>query len=134
MLQLKHRIISSLILLILDFLWLGGFMGKRYSIMIPKIQGVKMDTNMLYAFFSYLLMLIGLNVFVLPNLNIKNINIKDCLKYGFLFGIVLYGVYDFTAAAVIKNWDIKLAFVDVLWGGIVYFLACYGLKFINFKL
>jgi len=132
MLQLKHRIISSLILLILDFLWLGGFMGKRYSIMIPKIQGSKMEPNMLYAFFSYLLMLIGLNVFVLPNLNIKNINIKDCLKYGFLFGIVLYGVYDFTTATVIKNWNIKLALVDVLWGGIVYFLACYGLKFINF--
>ena len=131
MLQLKHRIISSLILLILDFLWLGGFMGKRYSIMIPKIQGSKMEPNMLYAFFSYLLMLIGLNVFVLPNLNIKNINIKDCLKYGFLFGIVLYGVYDFTTATVIKNWNIKLALVDVLWGGIVYFLACYGLRFIN---
>ena len=131
MLQLKHRIISSLILIILDFLWLGGFMGKRYSIMIPKIQGSKMEPNMLYAFFSYLLMLIGLNVFVLPNLNIKNINIKDCLKYGFLFGIVLYGVYDFTTATVIKNWNIKLALVDVLWGGIVYFLACYGLRFIN---
>jgi len=131
MLQLKHRIISSLILIILDFLWLGGFMGKRYSIMIPKIQGSKIETNMLYAFFSYLLMLIGLNVFVLPNLNIKNINIKDCLKYGFLFGIVLYGVYDFTTATVIKNWNIKLALVDVLWGGIVYFLACYGLRFIN---
>ncbi len=107
-------------------------MGKRYSIMIPKIQGSKMEPNMLYAFFSYLLMLIGLNVFVLPNLNIKNINIKDCLKYGFLFGIVLYGVYDFTTATVIKKWNINLAFIDVLWGGIVYFLACYGLKFINF--
>ena len=132
MLQLKHRITSSLILLILDFLWLGGVMGKRYSIMIPKIQGSKMETNMLYAFFSYLLMLIGLNVFVLPNLDMKNINVGDCLKYGFLFGIVLYGVYDFTAAAVIKKWDIKLALVDILWGGIVYFLACYGLKFINY--
>ena len=107
-------------------------MGKRYNIMIPKIQGSKMETNMLYAFFSYLLMLIGLNVFVLPNLDMKNINIADCLKYGFLFGIVVYGVYDFTAAAVIKNWDIQLALVDILWGGIVYFLACYGLKFINF--
>lgn len=132
MLQLKHRITSSLILLILDFLWLGGFMGKRYNIMIPKIQGSKMETNMLYAFFSYLLMIIGLNVFVLPNLDMKNINIADCLKYGFLFGIIVYGVYDFTAAAVIKKWNIQLALVDILWGGIVYFLACYGLKFINF--
>ena len=131
MLELKHRIASSLILLIFDFLWLGTFMGKKYSVMIPRIQGSKMETNMVYAFFSYLLMLVGLNVFVLPNLNTKNITIEDCLKYGFLFGLVVYGVYDLTAGAVLKNWDMKLGLIDILWGGIVYFLACYGLKFIN---
>lgn len=131
MLELKHRITSSLILLILDFLWLGTYMGKKYSIMIPRIQGSKMEINMISAFFSYFLMIVGLNVFVLPNLDIKNITIKDCLKYGFLFGVVVYGVYDLTAGAVLKNWDMKLGLIDILWGGIVYFLACYGLKFLN---
>lgn len=131
MVELKHRVISSLILLILDLLWLNGFMGQRYNIMIPKIQGSKMEVNKIFAFLSYLLMIIGLNVFVLPNLDLKNIKIKDCLKFGFLFGIILYGVYDFTAAAVIKKWNINLAFIDIFWGGIVYFLACYGLKIIN---
>ena len=106
-------------------------MGKKYSIMIPRIQGSKMETNMISAFFSYFLMIVGLNVFVLPNLDMKNITIKDCLKYGFLFGVVVYGVYDLTAGAVLKNWDMKLGLIDILWGGIVYFLACYGLKFLN---
>ena len=131
MLNLKHRIISSVTLLILDFLWLGGYMAGKYNVMIPKIQGASMKTNFLYAFLSYFLMIVGLNIFVLPNLNINNININDCLKYGFVFGVVLYGVYDFTAAAVLKNWNIRLAIADILWGGLVYFLSCYVLKFLN---
>jgi len=51
--------------------------------------------------------------------------LQDSLMYGLIFGIVLYGVYDFTAGAVLKNWDVKLAVTDVMWGGIVYFMAAY---------
>ena len=130
MVELKYRVVSSLILLVLDFMWLGGFMAPRYSVMIKNIQGSPMKANMLYAVLSYLLMILGLQQFVLPNLDFKNITVKDCLKYGFVFGLVVYGVYDFTAGAVIKNWDMNLAFVDVLWGGTVYFLSCYLLKFV----
>ena len=130
MVDLKYRVASSLILLVLDFMWLGGFMAPRYSVMIKDIQGSPMKANMLYAVCSYLLMIVGLQQFVLPNIDFKNINVRDCLKYGFVFGLVVYGVYDFTAGAVIKNWDMNLALVDVLWGGVVYFLSCYLLRFI----
>ena len=130
MVDLKYRVASSLILLVLDFMWLGGFMAPRYSVMINKIQGSPMKANMLYAVFAYLLMIVGLQQFVLPNLDFKNIRVKDCLKYGFVFGLVVYGVYDFTAAVVFKNWDINLALIDILWGGVVYFLSCYLLKFV----
>ena len=130
MVELKYRVVSSLILLVLDFMWLGGFMALRYSVMIKNIQGSPMKANMLYAVFAYLLMIVGLQQFVLPNLDFKNITVKDCLKYGFVFGLVVYGVYDFTAAVVFKNWDINLALIDILWGGVVYFLSCYLLKFV----
>ena len=130
MVELKYRVVSSLILLVLDFMWLGGFMAPRYSVMIKNIQGSPMKANMLYAVLSYLLMILGLQQFVLPNLDFKNITVKDCLKYGFVFGLVVYGVYDFTAAVVFKNWDINLALIDILWGGVVYFLSCYLLKFV----
>ena len=131
MLQLKHRLISTSTLLMLDFLWIKLYMGSRYATMIKKIQGTPMKTNMLYAIIAYTLMVIGLNIFVLPNINIKNVTIKDCLTYGLMFGLVLYGVYDFTIGAVLEKWSMSLAIIDVLWGGLVYFLACYVLKFIN---
>jgi len=131
MLKLKHRLISTTTLLILDILWITLFMGSRYKTMIKDIQGSSMTTNMFYAFIAYTLMVIGLNHFVLPNINVKNVTIKDCLSYGFIFGLVVYGVYDFTIGAVLKKWDMMLAITDILWGGFVYFVSCYVLKFLN---
>lgn len=129
MLKLKHRLISTTTLLVLDILWITLFMGSRYKIMIKDIQGSSMTTNILYAFIAYTLMVIGLNHFVLPNIDVNNVSLQDCLSYGFIFGIVLYGVYDFTIGAVLKKWDMKLAVTDVLWGGFVYFAASYILRF-----
>ena len=43
----------------------------------------------------------------------------------FLFGMCLYGVYDFTSGAIYKNWNFNLAIIDVLWGGFVYFISVY---------
>jgi uncharacterized membrane protein len=37
----------------------------------------------------------------------------------------LYGVYDLTCGAIFKNWDFNLAFVDMLWGGLVYTVSLY---------
>ena len=127
----KQRIISTLTLLILDFLWIGLYMGSQYSVLVKNIQGSNMKTNIIYGFFAYFLMVIGLNNFVLPKLDTKNINFKSCLSSGFLFGIIVYGVYDFTCAAVLKDWDIKLALIDILWGGIVYFMACISVMLIK---
>lgn len=119
---MKQQIISVITLLLLDFMWIGLFMGKQYANMIPKIQGNDISTRPGYGVLSYILMVIGLLVFVLPNIR-KEYLIEDSLKYGLLFGIVLYGVYDFTAGAVLNNWDMKIAIYDILWGGIVFFLA-----------
>jgi uncharacterized membrane protein len=121
---MNKLIISSFLLLALDLIWLKGYMGNEYRKMIRKIQGSDMQVNTIYAIMSYALMIIGLNVFVIPNINRDNL-MMDSLKYGFLFGIVLYGFYDFTIGAVLKGWNFKLALIDVLWGGIVYFLASY---------
>lgn len=126
---MNKLIVSSILLLVLDFIWIGGYMGGEYKKMIRKIQGSDMQVNIIYAILSYVLMIIGLNFFVIPNINKDNL-FNDSLKYGFLFGIVLFGVYDFTVGAVLKNWNLKLAILDILWGGTVYFLA----TFLTFKI
>ena len=129
--KLKHILISTTTLLLLDILWIYFFMGNKYKIMIKNIQGSDMKVNIIYASIAYILMIIGLNYIVLPLLDINNITFKNCMTTGFLFGIILYGVYDFTIGAVLNKWDMKLAVIDVIWGGFVYFMSCYILKFIN---
>lgn len=129
--MLKSHIIATIILLVFDLVWVGTFMGKKYQDQVQQIQNDKMVVRPLFAVLAYLLMIVGLNVFVLPRIR-KGYELQDSIKYGFLFGIVLYGVYDFTIAAVLKDWNISLAVTDVLWGGIVYFLAAYiGTKLSN---
>ncbi len=121
---MKKEIISILILLILDFLWIGLFMKNRYQNEIKQIQGTQMSVNIAYAVVSYVLMAVGLVLFVLPNIRSEH-RLLDSFKYGFLFGIVVYGIYDFTAVAVISKWNMTTAILDVLWGGTVFFLASY---------
>lgn len=121
---MKKEIISIIILLILDFLWIGLFMKNRYQNEIKQIQGTPMSVNITYAVVSYVLMAVGLVLFVLPNIRSEH-RLLDSFKYGFLFGIVVYGIYDFTAAAVISKWNMTTAILDVLWGGTVFFLASY---------
>jgi uncharacterized membrane protein len=106
-------------------------MGEKYSVKIPEIQKSPLEINIIYGMMSYLLMLLGLNVFVIPNIKKPLI---DSLKYGFTFGIILYGVYDFTSASVLKDWDMSLGLIDILWGGVVFFLASYVGKLLESKI
>ena len=122
--NVKKSIIATLVLLLADFLWIGLYMGKQYQTQVLSIQGSNMKANPVFIVLAYLLMVVGLNVFVLPNIR-KGHELEDSLKYGLTFGIVLYGVYDFTSGAVLTKWNKKLAIVDVIWGGFVYFIASY---------
>jgi len=119
-----NTIVSVVTLITLDLLWIIFFMGMKYQKQVMDIQGSKLVVDKAMAICAYILMVVGLVVFVLPNIREDN-KLKDSLIYGFLFGIVVYGVYDFTNNAIFKNWDTKLAFIDIIWGGFVFFIASY---------
>jgi uncharacterized membrane protein len=60
--------------------------------------------------------------------NEKSVN-ADYSKYFFIlrqhrsvleaviFGLVLYGVYETTSYALLKNWRLSTVFIDTFWGG-----------------
>jgi len=121
---MKNYIISIIVLLILDIIWISLYMGKQYKKQINNIQNNVLTPKYTYAMFAYFLMTIGLIQFVIPNIKKEN-RLYDSFKYGFVFGLIVYGIYDFTCATIFKDWDIKLAFIDVIWGGFVYFIAAY---------
>ena len=102
-----------LLLLILDFLWIGLVFKNRFSPMILNIQGSPMEARFLPAIIAYVLLFI-LAVIFLPKLS----NISEA----FLLGFCIYGVYDATNYATLKNWDPYLALVDSIWGGTLFAL------------
>jgi uncharacterized membrane protein len=111
--QNLQKVLASVVILILDYFWIGNYMGIRYQPMILKIQGKKMVPNKLYAILTYILLLIGCWVFLFPNI----VQTTYPLAHSFLFGAVMFGIYDLTAATVFIDWDMKLAIEDILWGG-----------------
>ena len=116
----KEFILSSTILLLLDSIYLT-LIGKAYSQQIFNIQKLPMKVNFSGALFSYLFLIIGLNYFII----LKN---KSVLDAGIL-GTVIYGVYDATSYAVLKDWDRSLAIIDTLWGGVLFSITTLITKF-----
>lgn len=106
----KGVIFSSIILLLLDSVYLT-IIRKAYSQQIFNIQKLPMKVNFRGALFSYLFLIIGLNYFII----LRN---KSALDAGIL-GTVIYGVYDATSYALLKDWDETLAVIDTLWGGVL---------------
>ena len=116
--------IAPFILFTLDIIWLSIFMKKRFNRIIKNIQKEEARYNKIYASISYIIMIVGLFIFVLPNITKEN-PFLDSLKYGGLFGLVIYGIFDFTNLAIFKNYELSTAIIDVIWGSLLYFCTAY---------
>jgi uncharacterized membrane protein len=120
-------IILIVILGILDFLWLGIFAKKFY--MKEFGDSVKSPFNVYSAIVVYLLIAIGIFVLVLNNNFVKSP--LTALLIGVIFGIVAYGIYDFTNFTVLKNYSLKLAIIDTLWGGVICGVSAFLTKYFS---
>lgn len=120
--MLNKYLISSLLLLILDLLWLKFYMKDKYKKMVFEIQNSELKFNFISAILSYLILCFSLNYFVLPYVKENDIKL---LTHSFIFGLVVYGVYDFTCGAIFEKWDKKLMIIDTIWGGFLFMLTNY---------
>ena len=102
-----------LLLLILDFLWIGVILKNPFSLMIKEVQKSDMEIKIIPAILAYVVLFL-IAVIYLPKLNSS--------YEAFLLGFFIYLVYDLTNLATLKNWNYKIAIVDSLWGGFLYFL------------
>jgi len=108
--MLKKLLLTLVIFLGIDLLWLGIIAKSFYD----KHLGVFERTlNLPAAFLVYLLIPLGILLFVLPK---ANGNAKMALLWGAVYGLIVYGVYDLTNLATLKNWLATMVLVDMLWG------------------
>jgi uncharacterized membrane protein len=40
-------------------------------------------------------------------------------RWGAVFGLVLYGVYDLTNLALLEKWTVRMTIADIVWGGVL---------------
>jgi len=117
----KKIIISAILLIIIDFLYL--FFIKDYFLkQVQLVQnGSSVSINYKSVILCYLFLIFGLNYFIItkPYQGIKTV------INAFILGVFVYGVYETTTIALFKKWNITLASLDVLWGGVLFSLTTY---------
>ncbi len=114
MLKLIYTYLLALpIIFAFDMLWLGVFAKDFYARLMSPIVTIKFYWPAVIAF--YLLYIVGIFIFAIyPNTEIYNM--KKVLISAALFGFFCYMTYDLTNLATVKDWPLKLALVDTLWG------------------
>ena len=107
-------LISALIFLIIDVIWLSFSVKSFYR---PNIGHLLLETPVMWAaILFYLIYVLGLAVVIIePSLDYQNTQ-KFLIK-AFMFGLVAYGTYNLTNMATIKGWSPNVVFVDMIWGG-----------------
>ena len=121
-LLISATIISALIFLIIDVIWLSFSVKSFYR---PNIGHLLLETPVMWAaILFYLISVIGLAVVIIePSLDYQNTQ-KFLIK-AFMFGLVAYGTYNLTNMATIKGWSPNVVFVDMIWGGSLTALSSY---------
>ncbi|MBL7665207.1 MAG: DUF2177 family protein [Bacteriovoracaceae bacterium] len=103
--------LSVILFIILDIAWFNLVTGDtfyQHLNSIARIQNNSIDVAYLPALLVYLLLALGINIFVLSS--------KKVVFYGATFGLVTYGIYDFTNAAILTHWPSTIIIIDVGWG------------------
>ena len=89
---------------------------KMWETDVEMIQKSPLKLRTEYALVVYILIVIGVCVFVLFS---DTKTIYDKMVLGFIWGVITYGVFDFTNLTIFSNYNFKTAMIDTLWGGIM---------------
>ena len=104
-------LISALIFVSIDFLYLN-LMKNFFGNQVKNVQGSTLQINLFGFAICYIFLIFGLNYFIIKP--------KKSVYDAFLFGLVIYGVYETTNYALFKNWSFLTVILDTLWGGLLF--------------
>ena len=115
-------LISAIILIVIDFAYLK-VMNGYFNNQIKSVQGSPIKMNYLGAALCYILLIAGINYFIIKP--------RRSVSDAFLLGIIIYGVYETTNYALLKNWSILTVIIDTLWGGTLFAATTYIVNLIR---
>ncbi len=119
--DIKKIILSIVILIVLDFIYLNLF-SYHFKQQILDVQQSPLEFKLLPAIVCYIVLVFGLNYFILQ----RNGSVIDAA----LLGLIIYTVYETTNMVIFKNWNIKSVLIDSIWGGILFGLTTFFINLI----
>lgn len=88
---------------------------------ISKVQNAPLKINYLGLVLCYFILITGLYYFIIR----QNKSYLDA----FLLGVFVSGIYEMTNYATFQKWKQELVVIDTIWGGILFMLTAFLVKF-----
>ena len=130
---MKNFFVSLGAFLVLDLLWFS-FVVKSFNLTmlaeIGRIKNGQLDVLYLPGLVSYVLMAVAVSVFVAPKIAEFD-SFVHVAGIGALMGFIIYGIYDFTNLALLKNYQPLFVLVDISWGTFAFAVVSLLIKKIN---
>jgi uncharacterized membrane protein len=120
--KITDALISGVLLLAIDSTYLTAI-TEFFKEQIKDVQKSPLRVNMYGVVLSYLCLIIAINYFIIQ----RDASWVDA----FVLGIVIYGVYEGTTFALLKDWKLSTVVIDTLWGGILFALVAILTKMIK---
>ncbi len=115
-LLLQQLVLSGVIFLALDMMYFR-VAGGIFQRLVQNVQKEPLQFNFTGAIFAYIMLFAALHYFILQP--------QQGLLQAFVLGVLIYGVYEFTNYALLKDWTLTVVAMDTLWGGVVFALTTY---------
>ena len=112
-------LITAIVFVIIDGIFLT-MMKPYFENQVKLVQGSALKVNITATLLCYVFLIFGIYYFIIqPNKSVQD---------AFLFGIVIYAVYETTSRALLTKWKWTTVFIDTLWGGILFALTAWIMK------
>jgi uncharacterized membrane protein len=119
---LYQLLIIAVTLIAIDAVFLMAI-KKYFNAQITLVQGSPLVLNMIGATGCYLFLIFVLYHFIIK----KGASVLEA----FLLGASIYGVYEFTNYATLKEWKFLTVAMDTTWGGVLFATTTYAIRFLE---
>jgi uncharacterized membrane protein len=101
----------SIVFVLIDGVFLYAN-SEMFIKQVISVQRTALQIKPVGAIACYVFLIFGLYYFIIRE--------RRSIWDAFLFGVVIYAVYELTTYALLKNWRIQTVIQDTLWGGVLF--------------
>lgn len=112
------RLVFAIIYLAVDIIYVLGARNVYFD-MVKGIQYKDTKLNMTHALAAigaYVLLALGWVVLVATRIEGSKRPVTDGMYFGFVYGLVVYGVFNLTNYVMFQNYKTTVLIQDMLWG------------------